>query len=130
MKALALLATLVACSSAPPPPPAPPKTAPFTGARVEDSTIAGYVTLVDFWSETCAACTVVESKIAEAIANNERVIVRRVDVGDGFTPIAKAYDINALPHWKVYDTKRRLRFILIGPDCLRAPDLANQLLSE
>jgi hypothetical protein len=100
------------------------------GARVEDSTVAGYVTLVDFWSESCAACTVVEGKIAEKIATNDRVIVRKVDVGDGFTPIAQAYQINALPHWKVYDTKRRLRFILVGPDCLRAPDLANELLAE
>jgi thiol-disulfide isomerase/thioredoxin len=130
VKRLALLALVIACSSAPPAPPAPPKTAAFTGARVEDSTVAGYVTLVDFWSESCAACTVVEGKIAEKIATNDRVIVRKVDVGDGFTPIAQAYKVNALPHWKVYDTQRRLRFILIGPDCLRAPDLANQLLSE
>ena len=130
MKRLALLAMLTACSSAPPRPPAPPKTAAFTGARVEDSTVAGYVTLVDFWSESCAACTVVEGKIAEKISTNDRVIVRKVDVGDGFTPIAQAYNVSALPHWKVYDTKRRLRFILIGPDCLRAPDLATQLLSE
>ena len=130
MKWLALLALGVACSSAQQPAPAPPKTAAYTGARVEDSTVAGYVTLVDFWSESCAACTVVEAKIADKIASNDRVIVRKVDVGDGFTPIAQAYKVNALPHWKVYDTKRRLRFILVGPDCLRAPELANELLSE
>ncbi|HUS26964.1 MAG TPA: thioredoxin family protein [Kofleriaceae bacterium] len=130
MKRVALLAALVACSSAAPPPPVPPKVADITGPRIEDSTVEGYVTLVDFWSESCAACFVVADKIAPQIAGNDRVIVRKVDVGDGFTPIAQAYKISALPHWKVYDTKRRLRFILVGPDCLRAPDLANQLLSE
>ena len=127
------LALLVACSSAPPPAPPtppPPKTLAFTGAHIEDSTVAGYVTLVDFWSESCAACTVVEGKIAAQIDKNDRVLVRKVDVGDGFTPVAQAYDVSALPHWKVYDTKRRLRFILIGPACLRAPELASQLLAE
>ena len=130
MKRAALVLAIAACSSAPPPPPAPPKIADFAGARVEDATVAGYVTLVDFWSESCAACFVVADKIAVKIANSDRVIVRKVDVGDGFTPIAEAYRINTLPHWKVYDTKRRLRFILVGPDCLRAPDLAKQLLAE
>lgn len=127
---VALLALLVACSSAPPPPPAPPKTLAFTGAHIEDATVAGYVTLVDFWSESCAACTVVGGMIAVKIANNDRVIVRKVDVGDGLGPISQTYNITALPHWKVYDTKRRLRFVLVGPDCLRAPDLAAQLLAE
>ena len=42
------------------------------------------------------------------------MIVRKVDVGDGFTPIAKAYDIGALPHWNVYDKRGRLRYNLIG----------------
>jgi hypothetical protein len=130
VKSAALVLAIAACSSAPPPPPAPPKTADFAGPRVEDATVAGYVTLVDFWSESCAACYVVADKIAVKIANSDRVIVRKVDVGDGFTPIAQAYQISALPHWKVYDTKRRLRFILVGPDCLRAPDLANELLAE
>ena len=48
----------------------------------------------------------------------------------GFTEVAHAYDISGLPHYNVYDTKRRLRFILVGTDCLRAPDLAKQLLAE
>ena len=132
MTRAALLAVLVACSSAPKPPPvAPPaKSIDFTGARVEDATVEGYVTLVDFWSESCAACTVVGGMIAVKIAPNDRVIVRKVDVGDGLGPISQTYNISALPHWKVYDTHRRLRFILVGPDCLRAPELAAQLLAE
>lgn len=129
---LALGALLGACSSgarvATPGPP-PEKSLAIDG-RVEDALVAGYVTLVDFWSEWCAACEVVAGKIAVAIANQDRVIVRKVDVGDGFTPVAVAYEIGALPHWKVYDTHKRLRYVLIGKECLRAPELAKQLLAE
>ena len=127
MKRLVLVA-LAACGAHAPPPPA--KSADVAGPRVEDATVAGYVTLVDFWGESCAACKVVEGKIGTEIAKNDRVIVRKVDVGDGFTPIAQAYTVSVLPHWHIYDTKRRLRFILIGPECLRAPTLAAELLAE
>lgn len=97
---------------------------------VEAATVANYVTVVDFWSESCGACGVVGGMLAIAIASEPRVIVRKVDVGDGFTPVARAYKVGALPHFKVYDRRRRLRYELVGNDCLQAPTLARQLLAE
>ena len=98
--------------------------------KVEDSTVQGFVTIVDFWSESCGACVEVHARVVAGIADQHKTILRKVDVGDGFTAVAHAYDISALPHYNVYDTKRRLRFVLVGSDCLRAPDLAKQLLAE
>ena len=46
------------------------------------------------------------------------------------TPIAQAYKIGALPHFRIYDKHRRLRHILVGNDTLAAADLARQLLAE
>ncbi len=98
--------------------------------HVEDATVAGYVTIVDFWSTSCEACTIVTGMIAVQVAKQPQVIVRKVDVGDGFTPVAKAYAIGTLPHVNVYDRQRRLRYRLIGPQALRAPVLARELLGE
>ncbi len=137
--ARALALVLAACGAgAPPPPrptPAPPKkevqlNASGAPVKVEDATVAGFVTIVDFWSESCGACVEVHARVAAGIADQPRTILRKVDVGDGFTEVAHAYDISALPHYNVYDTRRRLRFILVGSDCLRAPDLAKRLLIE
>ena len=130
-----VLVFVMACgAAAPPPPQAPAKEVDLNhgGAlvRVEDSTVRGFVTIVDFWSESCGACVEVHARVAAGIADQQKTILRKVDVGDGFTEVAHAYDISALPHYNVYDTKRRLRFILVGTDCLRAPDLAKQLLAE
>jgi hypothetical protein len=130
------LALLAACGAATPPPPgpAPPKETDLNHdaglVKVEDSTVEGYVTIVDFWSESCGACVEVHAKVAAGIADQVKTILRKVDVGDGFTEVAHAYDISGLPHYNVYDTKRRLRFVLVGNDCLRAPELAKQLLAE
>ncbi|HEY6033977.1 MAG TPA: thioredoxin domain-containing protein, partial [Kofleriaceae bacterium] len=123
------------CAATPaPPPPAPAKEVqlnqPGVLVKVEDATLAGYVTIVDFWSESCGACVEVHARVAAGIADQAKTILRKVDVGDGLGEFARAYDISALPHYNVYDTRKRLRFILVGNDCLRAPALAKQLLAE
>jgi hypothetical protein len=104
--------------------------APGVLVRVEDAAPRGYVTIVDYWSTSCEACVIVTGMIAVQIAKQPRIVVRKVDVGDGFSPVAKAYDIGTLPHVDLYDRERRLRYRLIGPEALRAPALARELLAE
>ena len=131
MKALVLV--LAACGATAGPPVAPKSVEINHAGAMVDITAAlvpGSVTVVDFWSESCGACTTVAGMLAVQTANEPRVVVRKVDVGDGFSPVAKAYDISALPHFKIYDRKKRLRYVLVGGDCLRASDLARQLLAE
>ncbi len=134
---LALLLALVAqaaCGAAPPPKPPPPHDLPLNhaGTMVDLAAVLdpGFVTIVDFWSESCGACVVVGDQVTAKIANEPQVLFRRIDVGDGFTQVAHTYDISALPHYNIYDRKKRLRYILVANDCLRAPELARALLAE
>ena len=48
----------------------------------------GYVTVVDFWSESCHACVALGGRLAVGVAQEPRVVIRKIDVGDGFTPVA------------------------------------------
>jgi thiol-disulfide isomerase/thioredoxin len=124
---------LAACAGAQPLPPAEKSMQLNQAGAMVDikaALVPGYVTVVDFWSESCGACTTVAGMLAVQIANEPRIVVRKIDVGDGFTPVAQAYDIGALPHFQIYDRQRRLRYVLVGGDCLRAPDLARKLLAE
>ncbi len=102
------------------------------GARVEllPALPAGYVSVVDFWSESCGACTVVGGMLAVQVALADRVVIRKIDVGDGFTEVAKQFQIGALPHYNIYDKAKKLRYVLVGNDCLKAPELAKQLATE
>jgi thiol-disulfide isomerase/thioredoxin len=122
-----VLVLLAACSSAPPPAPVPPT--PMVG-EVESQLVEGGVTLVDFWADYCGACITVAGHVAVAIATKENIHVIKFDVGDGDTPIAIKYGVTELPHWKVYDKHRRLRYVLLGSEVLRAPKLADELLRE
>lgn len=127
------LCLLAACATTPAgPPPVKILQVNQTGEQVELAhvLVPGYVTIVDFWSQSCGACVIVGDKVTTAIAGQPRVIMRKIDVGDGFTPVAKSFEIEALPHYNVYDRRQRLRYILVGNDCLRAPDLARALVAE
>lgn len=143
----AALAVQVACSPAAGPgaPAAPARHAPAAprppaklvqlnapGAPVDvvAALPAGYVTVVDFWSRTCEACATLGGMLEAGVADEPRVVIRKVDVGDGDTPVAEAYSIAALPHFFIYDKLRRLRYDLVGPDCTQAATYARRLAAE
>lgn len=134
IRALVVLA-LVGCGHpvAPAPPPAEKSVQLNKSGEAVDlagALPAGYVSVVDFWSESCGACTVVGGMLAVQVAKADAVVIRKIDVGDGFTAVAKQFQIGALPHYKIYDKAKRLRYVLVGNDCLKAPELAKQLAAE
>jgi len=114
--------------------PAPDRTVqlnqPGAVVHVEDHLVEGYVTVVDFWAEHCGACVPVGGMLAIQTAAEPRILIRKVDVGDGFSPVAQAYKVGALPNYRIYDKHRQLRYILVGNDCVGAADLAKQLAAE
>jgi thiol-disulfide isomerase/thioredoxin len=135
--ALAAGLVLAACSHAVAPDPrpaAPEKTVQLNAAGepvdVAAALPAGYVTVVDFWSESCHACVALGGMLAVGVAKDPRVVIRKIDVGDGFTPVARAYQIDALPHYLIYDKRKRLRYDLVGSDCVEASDIAKRLAGE
>lgn len=134
---LAWALVLAACGHTPAPataPPPPDKTVQLNapGEPVDVAAVlpAGYVTVVDFWSESCHACVTLGGLLAVGVAKDPRVVIRKIDVGDGFTPVARAYQIDALPHYLIYDKRKRLRYDLVGSDCVEAAKIARQLASE
>ena len=104
--------------------------APGASVDVAAALPAGYVTVVDFWSQSCEACGPLGQRLEAGVADEPRVVIRKVDVGDGDTPVAAAYKIAALPHFFIYDKLRRLRYDLIGGDCTDAARFAKQLAAE
>lgn len=129
---------LVACGHPPvtsqPPQREPEKSvqinAPGATIDVEQSLVPGYVTVVDFWMESCGACHVVGGMLAVGVAQAPKVLIRKVDILDPFTKVASAYDIGALPHYRVYDKRGKMRYVLVGNDCIKAPEIAKQLAEE
>ena len=78
---------LAACGhAASPAVPAPAKSvqlnAPGAHVDVEAALVPGYVTVVDFWAESCGACGVVGGMLAVGVAQQPLVVIRKVDGED------------------------------------------------
>lgn len=132
-----VLAVLFMCNHAkvPQPTPEPPPKSlqlnkPGEPVALDAHLVPGYVVVVDYWGEHCGACVVVGGHLAVGVAQQDRVLIRKIDVGDGFTQVAKDHDISALPHYRIYDKRGRLRHDLVGNDCLEASKLARTLAAE
>jgi len=120
----------VAAPAARPPDKIVQLNAPGAAVDVAAALPAGYVTVVDFWSQSCEACGPLGERLETGVADEPRIVIRKIDVGDGDTAVAAAYRIAALPHFFIYDKQKRLRYDLIGPDCLAAARYARELAAE
>jgi thiol-disulfide isomerase/thioredoxin len=94
--ALAVLVLAACCGRAKgiaEPVPLPEKTLQVNKAGepvdVDALLVPGFVVVVDFWGEHCGACKVVGGMLAVGVAQQDRVLIRKIDVGDGFTQVAK-----------------------------------------
>ncbi|MBZ0237158.1 MAG: hypothetical protein K8M05_32815 [Deltaproteobacteria bacterium] len=137
---LVLVAVLAAVLAACGPRAAPSSVAPpdkvvqvnVTGQPVDLAAVLvpGHVTVVDFWATWCAGCAVVDEQLMAAIAAEPAVVVRKIDIGDGDTPVARQHKVGALPHVRIYDRAGNLRYVLAGNDALTAGDVAKSLAAE
>jgi hypothetical protein len=92
--------------------------------------VGGVITIVDFRADWCKACVRLEQMMTADLAGERDIVVRKVDVGDGQTPIARAYDIHGLPHVNIYDRAGRLRYVLVGDDTIRTVEVARSLRTD
>lgn len=126
------LALLLAACGAAAPPPAKVLQMNATGEPVDLSTaiVLGRVTVVDFWATWCGGCAVVDERLFAAIADVDAVVVRKIDIGDGETPVARQHQVSALPHVRIFDRDGNLRYVLAGNDAMDAGEIARALAAE
>jgi thiol-disulfide isomerase/thioredoxin len=131
---LVLVLVLAACAGSRPPPPRPPKVVQvnITGEPVDlaAALVPGHVTVIDFWATWCAGCKVVDERMLAAIRDVDAVVIRKIDIGDGETAVARQHKVGALPHIRIFDRSGNLRYVLAGNDALEAGERARELAQE
>ncbi len=130
------LALLVACGHPAPVPATPivPRVvqlnAPGAPVDLDANVPAGHVTIVDFWATWCGGCKIAEARFLAELGDTPGYVVRKIDVGDGDTPAARAFHVRGLPQIWIYDRARQLRYVLVANDTMRVAEVVRELLAE
>jgi|GEM_PF-1518202 len=118
--------------AAAPSPPPKVKIVNRPGAAVTMAQVLepGRVTVVEFYADWCGACKIIERKVMTAIGDEPRVVLRKINIDDDTSPVARQYDVGALPHVRIFDNKGKLAYVLVGNSATRAGPLAVELASR
>jgi thioredoxin 1 len=91
---------------------------------VAAAAVAGKVTVVDFGARWCGPCREIDKTMSELLPNQADVALRKVDIGNWDTPVAKQYlaNVEALPYILVFgvDGKQVAAVSGLHPDQLLA----------
>ncbi len=82
------------------------------GEDAELTPVSGKVTVFDFWAPWCLPCKDLDNRLMDLLRRFPDLAVRKVNVVDWDTPIARHYltDVVSLPYVKVYGTDGREAF--------------------
>lgn len=134
IRAVLALALALAGCAANAPRPRPPKVVQLnvTGEPVDlaAALVPGHVTVIDFWAAWCAGCKVVDERMLAVVGDIDGVVIRKIDIGDGETAVARQHKVGALPHIRIFDRSGNLRYVLAGNDALEAGERARELSQE
>ena len=96
---------------------------------IEELLVPGKITIVDFWADWCGACKEVDEKLLVAIAGQPGIAVRKVDILDDDSPVARHFDIGVLPHIRIYSREGELIYALIGDNAHTVGERLREVLA-
>lgn len=77
---------------------------------------AGKVTIVDFYADWCGPCRLVSPPLEQLAQTDSDIALRKIDIVEWTSPVAKQYRVFALPQVNVYDRKGELVGTVRGVD--------------
>lgn len=94
------------------------------GQRVDLSKhlVRGKVTIIDFYADWCGPCRLIAPLLEQLAKSDPKIVLRRIDIINWQSPVAKQFNLDAIPHVQIYDRKGKLIGAVTGvdPDAVQA----------
>lgn len=71
----------------------------------------GSITVVDFYAEWCGPCKSLAPELERIVREHPGVTLRKVDIGNWGSTVAKRYNVNSVPNVRVFDRNGNM----VGP---------------
>jgi len=77
---------------------------------------AGNVTIVDFYADWCGPCRMISPALEKMANSDPEVALRKIDIVNWGTPVAKQYSVTSIPQVNVYGRTGKLVGTVKGVD--------------
>lgn len=68
----------------------------------------GNVTIVDFYADWCGPCKQISPTLEQMAKNDPEIAVRKIDIVEWTSPVAKQYHVSVLPQINIYNRAGKL----------------------
>jgi thiol-disulfide isomerase/thioredoxin len=88
------------------------------GAQVDINKhlVLGSVTVVDFYADWCGPCRELSSSLEEMVRTDPEIALRKVDIVNWKTAVARQFNVHSIPQANVYDRAGSLTGTVVGAD--------------
>ncbi len=93
---------------------------------VTHNLVPGKITVVDFYADWCGPCRMVTPYLEKLVNDDRDIVLRKVDIVNWTSPVAKQYEITAIPRVDIYDRKGKLVGDITGVDTAQIQQYVNQ----
>jgi thiol-disulfide isomerase/thioredoxin len=87
---------------------------------------AGSITIVDFYADWCGPCRLMSPTLEQIAHSDPDVALRKIDIVNWESPVAKQYHVNSIPRVEVYNRAGKLVGTVRGV----SPDQVRQYVAQ
>lgn len=71
--------------------------------------VTGKITIVEFYADWCGPCSVLGPKLEALVKNDSELCLRKIDIVNWRSEVAKQYQITSVPNVRVFDRNGQLQ---------------------
>lgn len=78
--------------------------------------VRGKVTIIDFYADWCGPCRLIAPMLEELAKSDPKIVLHKIDIINWQSPVAKQFNLGAIPHVQIYNGKGKLVGAVSGVD--------------